>query len=161
MFSTTGSVTHSSVEPLSVAFEVHKGRVAGSSCLNTYLSPPNFKTMAEIRLEGMSFFAHHGYYIHEQTRGNHYLVDVSVHADIEGAALDDDLHQTVNYEIIYRICSDIMNEPCKLIETVAYRIAHEVRKSFPYLGQITVVMHKMQPELGGPVNSAQVIYKLD
>ena len=40
--------------------------------------------MAEIKLEGMSFFAHHGYYAHEQIRGGNYLVDVSMEADIDG-----------------------------------------------------------------------------
>src|SRR5688572_21310342 len=117
--------------------------------------------MAEIRLEGMSFYAHHGYYTHEQTRGNNYSVDVSVEMDIERAALGDDLHHTINYEIIYRICNDIMEQPCKLIETVAFRIAHEIKNSFPDLEKIKVVIHKMKPELGGPVHSAQVVYKLE
>jgi dihydroneopterin aldolase len=117
--------------------------------------------MAEIRLEGMSFFAHHGYYTHEQVRGNHYTIDVSVETDIEEAAIHDDLHETINYEIIYRICHDVMEHPCKLIETVAYRIAHEIRKTFPHTQHITVSIHKLKPELGGPVQGARVIYKLD
>lgn len=117
--------------------------------------------MAEIKLMGMSFYAHHGYYTHEQKRGNNYTIDVSVELDIDKAALNDDLHQTVNYEVIYKICSDIMEQPCKLIETVAHRIAHEIRFSFPELENIRVVIHKMKPELGGPVQSAQVVYKLE
>jgi dihydroneopterin aldolase len=117
--------------------------------------------MAEIKLVGMSFYAHHGYYIHEQKRGNNYIVDVSVEHDIDKAAIHDELHDTVNYEVIYRICSDIMEEPCKLIETVAFRIAHEIKNSFPFLGHIRVVIHKMKPELGGPVQSAQIVYKLE
>lgn len=117
--------------------------------------------MSEIRLEGMSFYAHHGYYTHERTRGNNYIVDVSVELNIDKAALEDDLHETVNYEIIYRICSDIMEQPCKLIETVAFRIAHEIKTSFPQLRNIRVVINKIKPELGGPVQSAQVVYKLE
>ncbi len=116
--------------------------------------------MAEIKLDGMSFYAHHGYYTHERTRGNNYMVDVTIETNIDAAALDDDLHQTINYEIIYRICSDIMDQPCKLIETVAFRIAHEIKKSFPKVKKIRVVLHKMKPELGGPVHSAQVVYQL-
>ena len=108
----------------------------------------------------MSFYAHHGYYTHERTRGNNYMVDVTIETDIDRAALEDDLNKTINYEIIYRICSDIMEQPCKLIETVAYRIAHETRRSFPKVTYIEVVLHKMKPELGGPVQSAQIIYKL-
>ncbi len=117
--------------------------------------------MAEIKLVGMSFYAHHGYYTHEQKRGNNYIVDISVELDIDHAAISDDLHQTVNYEILYRICSDIMEQPCKLIETVAHRIAHEIKNSFPRLANIRVEIHKMKPELGGPVQSAQVVYKLE
>ena len=89
------------------------------------------------------------------------MVDVSVELNIDKASVTDDLHHTVNYEILYRICSEIMNEPCKLIETVAYRIAHEIKKSFPQLHNIQVIVHKMKPELGGPVQSAQITYKLD
>ena len=117
--------------------------------------------MAEIKLEGMAFYAHHGYYTHERTRGNNYHVDVTIETDIDKAALHDDLHQTINYEIIYRICSDVMDQPCKLIETVAFRIAHEIKKSFPKVKNIRVAIHKMKPELGGPVHSAQVVYKLN
>ncbi len=117
--------------------------------------------MAQIKLEGMSFYAHHGYYTHERTRGNSYIIDVSLESDIEMAAIHDDLHATINYEVIYRVCNDIMEQPCKLIETVAYRIAHEIRASFPDVSDIEVKIHKLQPELGGPVDSAQVVYKLD
>ena len=108
----------------------------------------------------MSFFAHHGYYTHEQVRGGNYLVDVSLEVDIDQAALHDDLRATVNYEVIYRICHDIMEQPVKLIETVAYRIAHEVKKSFPEAKNITIVLQKLTPELGGTVHSAQVTYIL-
>jgi dihydroneopterin aldolase len=116
--------------------------------------------MAEIKLEGMSFFSHHGYYTHEQVRGGNYLVDVSMDVDIEQAALRDDLHATVNYEIVYRICADIMDQPAKLIETVAYRIAHEIKKTFPEASNIKVVIHKLTLELGGTVHSAQITYIL-
>lgn len=116
--------------------------------------------MAIIRLEGISFYAHHGYYTHERTRGNNYLVDVNLETNIDQAALHDDLHLTINYEIIYQICADVMEQPCHLIETVAFRIAHEIRNSFPQCESIEVILHKIAPELGGPVHSAQVAYKL-
>ncbi len=116
--------------------------------------------MAIIKLEGISFYAHHGYYTHEQTRGNNYLVDVSVETDIESSAIHDELHFTVNYETIYHLCAEVMSHPCKLIETVAYRIAHEIQQFYPDLEKIDVVVHKIAPELGGPVHSAQVMYSI-
>lgn len=116
--------------------------------------------MAQIILEGMAFFARHGYYVHEQVRGNQFEVDVMVETDIENAALHDDLIETVNYEIIYRICSDIMDQPCKLIETVVHRIANEIKKSLPQCKTIEVKLHKLTPEVGGQVKRATVIYSI-
>ena len=116
--------------------------------------------MAEIKLEGMSFYAHHGYYTHEQKRGGNYLVDVSLQTDIDQAAVGDDLEETINYEVIYKICSMIMDNPVKLIETVAYLIAHEIKKTFPAVENINVAVHKIAPELGGPVGKAKVTYVL-
>lgn len=116
--------------------------------------------MATITLEGMTFFAHHGYYVHEQERGNRFVVEVRLDTDIEQAALYDDLQQTINYETVYQLCAMIMEQPCRLIETVVYRIAHEIRKSFPGLERIQVSMQKLDPELGGPVQSARVTYTL-
>ncbi len=116
--------------------------------------------MAEIKLEKMSFYAHHGYYTYEQKRGGNYLVDVSLETDIDQAAINDDLEATINYEVIYKICSEVMSEPVKLIETVAYLIAHKIRKSFPDVENINVTIHKIAPELGGPVGSAIVKFLL-
>lgn len=116
--------------------------------------------MAKIKLEKMSFYAHHGYYTHEQKRGGNYLVDVSLETDIDRAAKDDDLDETINYEIIYQICSKIMGEPVKLIETVAYEIGHTIKNTFPSAKDIEVTVHKIAPELGGPVGSATVTYSV-
>lgn len=117
--------------------------------------------MATITLQGMSFFSHHGYYAHEQIRGGNFTIDVSLDADIERAAIHDDLHETINYEVIYQICADIMEQPVRLIETLAYRIAHEIRKQFPAASNVVVVLHKLTPELGGTVGSALVRYVLE
>lgn len=130
-------------------------KVRMSSDFPSYLAP-----MAIIKLQGISFYAHHGYYIHERTRGNNYIVDVSIETDIDASAIHDELQETVNYEVIYQICADVMEHPCKLIETVAYRIAHEIQASFPQVEWIEVVVHKLTPELGGAVNSAQIVYTL-
>jgi dihydroneopterin aldolase len=117
--------------------------------------------MAEIKLEGMTFFSHHGYYAHERIRGGNFIVDVIMDADIEKAAINDDLLATINYETVYRICSEIMEQPVHLIETLAFRMAHEIRKQFPEAASVAVRIHKLSPELGGNVHSAQIHYRLD
>src|SRR5690606_40765396 len=68
--------------------------------------------------------------------------------------------QKTAYDIIYNLTAEIMEQPCRLIETVAWRIAHEIRRSFPAISPITVTVHKLSPELGGTVQSTKVEYTL-
>ena len=42
-----------------------------------------------VSLEGLEFFAYHGYYDEEQKVGNKYSVDVTVRADLKAAAVED------------------------------------------------------------------------
>ena len=60
--------------------------------------------MALIALEGVHFYAYHGFYEEEQIIGNNFILDVYVEANTGLAARTDDLFSTVNYETIYRIC---------------------------------------------------------
>ena len=60
--------------------------------------------MGQIALEGMEFFAFHGFYDEEQKIGNKYGVDLYLTTDLKRAATSDDLHETVNYEYFMRWC---------------------------------------------------------
>ena len=48
--------------------------------------------MATIALEGMRFYAYHGYYEEERTLGNEFILDVYVNTEIVLTTLVDDLH---------------------------------------------------------------------
>ncbi|MDX5443432.1 MAG: dihydroneopterin aldolase, partial [Hymenobacteraceae bacterium] len=48
--------------------------------------------MGQIALEGMEFFAFHGFYDEEQKIGNKYGVDLYIKTDLHAAAESDDLH---------------------------------------------------------------------
>ena len=60
--------------------------------------------MAIIALEGMHFFAHHGFYEEEQIVGNNFVLDVYMDTETSRAAVADDLYSTINYETVYFIC---------------------------------------------------------
>ena len=75
--------------------------------------------MNQIALEGMAFYAHHGYYTEERKRGNNYVVDVYIDYDMESAADSDHLSDAINYERVYAICEEEMGKPRHLIESVA------------------------------------------
>ena len=116
--------------------------------------------MGLLNLEGMAFYAHHGYYTEERKRGNNYLVDVQISCDLDAAADSDDLTDAVNYETIYKICERQMNNPRHLIEAVAKSIAEEIRTSFTEIEYVRIELKKLKPELGGPVHHASVVYVL-
>jgi dihydroneopterin aldolase len=114
--------------------------------------------MGHLHLEGIAFYAHHGYYTEERKRGNNYIIDVQISCDLEKAADSDDLNDAVNYETVYQICQRQMENPRHLIESVAKSIAVEIKNAFPEAEYVRVELKKLKPELGGPVHHASVIY---
>ena len=108
--------------------------------------------MGKIALEGMTFFARHGYYEEEQVLGNEFVVDIYVETNLDSVAMRDDLLTAVNYENIYLIAQYEMNKPSKLLEHVGARIASQVKaKAGTMLQTVNVVIRKKNPPLGGRV----------
>ncbi len=114
-----------------------------------------------IALENMNFYAYHGFYEEERVIGGNYIVDVFVHADHRQAASADDLYQAINYETIYLIVRQEMQQPTKLIETVAERIMSRLKGYFLQMEKVKVRIRKLHPPLGGSVGSATMELKED
>ncbi|MCB0706046.1 MAG: dihydroneopterin aldolase [Saprospiraceae bacterium] len=112
--------------------------------------------MATISLEGMQFYAYHGYYKEERIIGGEYIVDVYITTDVRKAAVKDDLANTINYETIYTICQMVMDEPAKLIETVAEKISLKIKHLYNNIKEMKVRVRKLNPPLNGPVAQAYV-----
>ncbi|MCG8327905.1 MAG: dihydroneopterin aldolase [Chitinophagales bacterium] len=123
--------------------------------------------MAIIALEGMHFFAYHGYYDEEQILGNEFVLDVLVDVNIMMAARTDDLYAgfdpedkrptTANYETIYLICKMEMKEPARLLETLVDRIAESIEDHFDNVKGVLVRLRKLHPPLGGRVDSSWLL----
>jgi len=130
--------------------------------------------MAIIALEGMRFNAPHGYYPEEQVLGNEFILDVLVSTDFFVAAITDELYEeakeeeddddemetspnTVNYETLYLICQMEMRKPTKLLETLVNRIADRISRHFDEVTGLVVRLRKLNPPLGGRVDSAWVL----
>lgn len=116
--------------------------------------------MGLIALEGMHFYAYHGFYEEEQLLGNNYTVDVYLETLTEEAAVGDDLYATVNYETVYFICQSEMRKKRKLLETLAQAIAERLSDHFESLQGVKVRVRKHHPPLGGRVDSAYVEFSL-
>jgi dihydroneopterin aldolase len=110
-----------------------------------------------IRLNGMEFFAYHGYHAEERTIGNRYRVDIELETNFGEAALSDDLSATINYEKVFGIVRDRMQVPARLLEHIAHEIVHHIRAAFPQVERVQAEVTKFNPPLGGVCVSASVV----
>ena len=112
--------------------------------------------MGTISLEGLEFFAYHGYYPEEQRIGNKYSLDITVTADFHKAAQEDKLSETVNYETIYQIAVGVMQEPAKLLEHIGFSVIERIREHYPAVANIQVKVSKFNPPVGGVCTRALI-----
>ncbi|MCP4443365.1 MAG: dihydroneopterin aldolase [Aureispira sp.] len=112
--------------------------------------------MGLIAIEGMHFYAYHGFYQEEQLIGGNYIVDVLIETDFDDAAYEDNLDHTVNYETIYRITKVEMQKNSKLIESIGQRIIDRIKSIFDTVEGITVKITKKNPPLGARVDQAYI-----
>jgi dihydroneopterin aldolase len=109
----------------------------------------------EVFLEGMRFYAYHGFNPEERNQGQRFVVDVRIGADLRAAAQADDLRRTVNYGAVYRRVRAIVEGPPRaLIETVAEEIAGAVLDEFPAAGSVAVTVRKPGVAIKGSILDA-------
>lgn len=105
--------------------------------------------MNKITLEGLDFFAYHGFLAEEQKIGNHYRIDISVETDFSLASQTDTLENTIDYSLLYALVGKVMQTPAKLLEHVAHKILTETFANFPAVKAAEVCVAKQNPPLGG------------
>ena len=115
--------------------------------------------MGLVKLEGMEFFAYHGFYDEEQKIGNKYNVDLSIQLDLLRPAQSDKLGDTINYEELYKVVRDEMRIPSRLLEHIAYRVCDRILEVFPPIREIEISISKFNPPLGGICKSATIVFK--
>jgi dihydroneopterin aldolase len=112
--------------------------------------------MGKIEIEGMEFYAFHGYFDAEKRIGNRFTVDLSMKTDLEQPSISDDLSQTINYQMVYNIVKAEMAVPSNLLEHVAGRIVRHIKADFPEVKKLRVKIAKMAPPMGGEMASVSV-----
>ncbi len=116
--------------------------------------------MDTIRLTNMTFYAHHGYYEAERELGQKFEVDIEISFDLQQAAAEDDLSQTMDYTAVYQIAKDTFeNYKFKLIETLAERIAEKILL-IPDIPNVLIRVRKPHVPLNGLLDHVEVeIYR--
>jgi dihydroneopterin aldolase len=108
--------------------------------------------MAVISIEGMEFFAYHGCFEEEKIIGTKFRIDVFLTVDTTKAEQTDNLHDTVNYQSVYRLIKDEMDIKSNLLEHVGRRIINKILKAFGQVKSVRLKIRKMNPPLGGKID---------
>jgi len=111
--------------------------------------------IVQVNLEDLRCYSYHGFYPEEQILGNEYSVDIKTSFD-KPKLKDDQLENTVNYEQLYALATTAMNNPRKLLETVADDLLEKIKFAFPHLTGIEVSICKKNPPFGGDRANAKV-----
>lgn len=112
--------------------------------------------MGKVSLEGMEFYARHGYYEEERVIGNKYSVDVTLDVDFSEAASEDKLEGTVNYEQVYEIVRDVMSIDANLLEHLAGKMIKSLKDAFKSVQKVQVKISKYNPPIKGLCHKATV-----
>lgn len=117
--------------------------------------------MAIIGLEGMIFHSKHGVFPEEEVLGARYEVDVYITTSILKSGISDQLSDTIDYSKIYQLIKKRMQERYKLLESLAYQLAHEILSSDNRIQKVKIKISKLHPPLGGLCNATSVEYSTD
>jgi dihydroneopterin aldolase len=112
--------------------------------------------MSLITIKGMEFFAYHGCFKEEQIIGTKFFVDLYIESNTIEAEETDKLSKTINYQTVYLLVKNEMEIKSKLLEHVGRRILKAVKKEFPNINSVKVKISKMNPPLGGKINSVSL-----
>lgn len=109
-----------------------------------------------IEIEGLRLYARHGVMEQERRVGNLFEVNLSLRCASSEAGRGDDLSTTVSYAEVIDIVRDVMDEPSKLLENVAWRLRMEIEKRFPIIAGGSVSVRKLTPPCGADMRYAGV-----
>jgi dihydroneopterin aldolase len=115
--------------------------------------------MSTIRLKNIKIYAFHGCMLEEGQIGSDYLVNISIKANLEKAAVTDNLKDTVDYVLLHKIVKEEMAIRSKLLEHVAQRIVDTVFLQIGLVDTIKVKVSKVNPPIGGDVQDVSVTMK--
>ncbi|EID76524.1 dihydroneopterin aldolase [Imtechella halotolerans] len=112
--------------------------------------------MGIIKVTNIKVYAYHGCLDEEGKIGSDYRVDVMVKANLQPSAYSDHLADTIDYVHVNRIVKEEMGIRSKLLEHVAKRIIDRIFKEIPIAAQATVAVSKLNPPIGGDVESVTI-----
>ena len=113
--------------------------------------------MDHICIENLEVFANHGVFDEEASLGQKFLVSVKMYFDASVAGRSDDLTKSVNYaEVCANITEWMKTNRCRLIETVAERLAAKLLRDNPIVRETEVTVKKPWAPIGLPLECVSI-----
>lgn len=110
--------------------------------------------MIEITLKGMRFHALVGIVEHERTSPQ--PIEIDLHADVS------DGDGVVDYRVLYDIAATTLSAGhIDYLEEIGDRIARRALDHSPRIRSVRVAVRKPHVSLGGPLDFAEVVIRLD
>jgi dihydroneopterin aldolase len=109
-----------------------------------------------IKVENIRVYAFHGCLKEETKIGSDYRVDLKVKADLKASSKTDELSDTVDYVLLNKIVKEEMQQPSKLLETVAKRILKRIFKEDELVKKASISVSKLNPPIGGDVQKVTI-----
>ena len=113
-------------------------------------------TAGYIHLRLVRFHAFHGVRPQERQVGADFVLDLRVGYPLQQAMQSDEVTDTLNYATLYDLVAREMQQPSKLLEHVAGRIAEAIGKTFPQVTSIDLELTKQNPPIGADCEGASV-----
>lgn len=109
-----------------------------------------------ITLHNIRVYAYHGCLEQEAQIGSNYRIDISVCANFQKAIASDKLSDAIDYVHLNQIVKQEMAIRSELLEHVAGRIFQRIKSDFEQITKISVEIAKLNPPIGGDVESVSV-----
>ncbi|MCR5673572.1 MAG: 2-amino-4-hydroxy-6-hydroxymethyldihydropteridine diphosphokinase [Lachnospiraceae bacterium] len=113
--------------------------------------------MDHISIKDLEVFANHGVFEEEVNLGQKFLVCADLYFDISDAGRSDDLHRSVDYaEVCASITKWMKKNRCRLIETVACRLADKLLSDNEVVREVEVTIKKPWAPIGLPLECVSI-----
>lgn len=113
--------------------------------------------MDQIHIQQLRFEACHGVLAEEHSTPQPFIFDITLELDLQAAAENDALEQTVNYaEVAATVEQVVTGEHCQLIEHLANRVIAAIFQGFEQIEMVSLTLYKPQAPMPQQFESVAV-----
>lgn len=105
--------------------------------------------MDKIIIEDLEVYSYHGVHKEEKELGQMFVVSVEISTDLESAAKNDNLTETIHYGTVCKDIENVMGSAkYNLIEAIAYNIIKALLDKYPAISSVKAKVKKPWAPLG-------------